>query len=239
MEQSKDLKYIVGVEQVQHLLAVYGIDDCEPSGDNHLAIITTSPHTLSKIINVGFARVVNTQKMAFSKENHDEYEELLESKVMYDFLKSCLGKEITLKEQKQSTQQGKKIIPKQITIRNKKLQNRLLSALEYVLSGANDVDLLIAKNIDNNPSMNEELGFYAWWIIKHCFAGYDFQSLFDNKKYKSRLYSFIYDLFFKAGLVFRDDCKHEGYENGGREKWQQVKDWIEKSFLRKTPLKNT
>lgn len=239
MEQDNDLKYFVGLENVQHLLAVYGIEDCEPSGANPYLLATTEPHSLSKIINVGLGRVLKTQNLAFSKEMHDEYEELLESKVMYDFLKSCLGKEITLKEQKQSTQQGKKIIPKQITIRNKKLQNRLLSALEYVLSGANDVDLLIAKNIDNNPSMNEELGFYAWWIIKHCFAGYDFQSLFDNKKYKSRLYSFIYDLFFKAGLVFRDDCKHEGYENGGREKWQQVKDWIEKSFLRKTPLKNT
>lgn len=230
MEESNDLKYFVGLEIVQHLLAVYGIKDCEPSGDNHLAIITTSPHTLSKIINVGFTSVAKTQHIAYLQEYHDEYEELLEAKKLHNFLRSNLGKEITLKERVQKIQQSK---PKKISqgtiIKSKMLQNKLLSILEDLLKSANDTDLLIAQNIDRiEPSPNEKLGFLAWWIEKNCFAGFDLESLIGHKYEnggQGRLYSFIFDLFYKANLVVSDHLNNEGYNNGGRDKAQLIIRW--------------
>lgn len=241
MEQDNDLKYYVGLDKIQHLLAVYGIEDCEPSGNNHLAIITTSPHTLSKIINVGFASLVKTHHMAYFQEFHDEYEELLEAKKLHSFLKSCLGKEITLKEKKQNTQQGKaEIIPQGITIKSKTLQNKLLSTLEEFLESASEVDVLIAQNIDSlEPSFAQKMGFFAWWIEKHCFAGFDIESLIGHKYDnggQGRLYSFIFDLFVQANIIQTKE-KNEGYKkNGGSDKAKTIRDWINKCFLRITPV---
>lgn len=237
MEQDNDLKYFVGLENVQHLLAVYGIEDCEPSGLNHFAMLTTEPHTLSKIINVGFATALKTYKMRTSKENFDEYEELIDTHNMYDFLKSCMGSEITLRGTRQGLSEGGKYT---IKISSTLLLNKILSQLEGVVSNTSETDLILASSInEKDQSFQETLGEYCWKIAYYCFAGYDCESLFHGKKYKSKLYSLIYDLLF---LVFKyrlpssdDKLDVEGYDVGGYSKYEHVRDWIEKSFLRKYP----
>lgn len=237
MEQDNDLKYFVGLENVQHLLAVYGIEDCEPSGLNHVAMLTSEPHTLSKIINVGFATALKTSKVRTSKENFDEYEELIDTHNMYNFLKSCMGSEITLNGTRQGLSEGGKYT---IKISSTLLLNKILSQLEGVVSNTSEADLIVASSInEKDQSFQEALGEYGWKIAYYCFAGYDCESLFHGKKYKSKLYSLIYDLLF---LVFKDrlpcgndNLTNEGYDNGGYKKYEQVRDWIDKSFLRKYP----
>lgn len=238
MEENKDLKYYVGLECIQHLLDVYSIEDCEPSGRNFIKLITTAPHTLSKIINVGFASARYTADLASNKEYHDECEALHEAKKMHDFLKSCIHNDITLKGSRQKSHHSEVLVtPPRITIGSILLKEGLLHFLEGLLNSVSDTEMLQASRTINrkDASMNEKLGYIAWFIIKQCFAGYELEVLLGGKKYKARLYSFIYDLFLKAGLVYRDDCKHEGYEHGGWEKWLQVRDWIEKGFLRNNP----
>ena len=200
MEQSKDLKYIVSVEQVQHLLAVYGIED--------------NSKKLSQIISKWLDTILNIHKMANSLEVYDTYEELLQAKQLQHLLESCLGDDITIKA---------KGFPN-IKLTSKNLKNRILSLLEVVLCDITEIDIIIADNylnIKHTPSNNQQLGFYATSLLNHTFKGSKITSLT-----KSEQYSLIYDLLFIAGKASRDDCKHEGFKNGGREKFLQVQDWI-------------
>ena len=154
MEQDNDLKYFMRVEQVQHLLAVYGIEDCEPSGKNPYLLATTEPHTLSKIIHVGLGSVLRTQDLAFSKEVHDEYEELLEVMQLHDFLKSCLGSKITINGT--ITQQGQSkgfnseiLIPfgqyNRVSVKSFKTREEAKAALASLKSKLDDPGLWILK----------------------------------------------------------------------------------------------
>ncbi len=222
MEQDNDLKYFMRVKQVQHLLAVYGIEDCEPSGENPYLLATTEPHTLSKIIHVGLGSVLRTQDLAFSKEVHDEYEELLEVMQLHDFLKSCLGSKITINGT--ITQQGQsKGFNSEITLRNTLLQNRILSMLDKINSNASEIDKLLAKNINNKePLRNEKLGFFAWHCINRVFKGFEFE-----KVTKTKRNALIYDLMFSAGCLNKQ--KKVITDKGGehdRDKSQFVINWL-------------
>lgn len=200
MEQSNDLKNIVSVEQVQHLLAVYGIED--------------EPRNLSQKISKWLDTMLNIDKMANSLEVHATYEELLQAKQLQHLLESCLSDDITIKA---------KGFPN-IKITSKNLKNRILSLLESVLLDTTEIDMIIAQShFKNTPSNNQQLGFYATSLLSHIFKDSNITSLT-----KSEQYSLIYDILFKAipNKVFRDDCKHEGYNNGGREKYLLVQDWI-------------
>ena len=198
MEQGNDLKYIVSVEQVQQLLAVYGIEDDSKS--------------LSQKISKWLDTLLNTHKRLNLLEVHATYEELLQAKQLQHLLKSCLNDDITIKA---------KGFPN-IKLTSKSLKNRFLSLLEGVLCDTTEIDMIIAQShFKNTPSNNQQLGFYATSLLSHTFKDSDITSLT-----KSEQYSLIYDLLFKAGEAYRDDCKHEGFKNGGREKFLQVQDWI-------------
>ncbi len=219
MKESNDLKYYLGLDKIQHLLAVYGIEDCEPSGLNHFALFTTEPHTLSKIINVGFASALKTHNLVYSEESIKEHEELREIIQLHDFLKSCLGKDIELKEKikNQHSEYAKKF-PNKMLLNSTLLQGRILSHLEEILSQKDDAEIFLAKNFNiNKPLWTEQMGYYAWHILNNVFCGFNFFG--DNDMTKTKIYSFIYDLFIEANLVINDYCDN-------REKSERIRYYL-------------
>ena len=219
MEQDNDLKYFVGLENVQHLLAVYGIEDCEPSGANPYLLATTEPHTLSKIINVGFASVLRTHNLVYSEEAIKEHEELCEMIQLHDFLKSCLGKDVEMKEKVEKQKTGQtKIFPHKMLLKSTLLQGRILSLLEEILSERDDAEIYLAKNFNiKEPLWTEQMGYYAWHIINNVFCGFDFVG--DDDMTKTKIYSFIYDIFLEADLVINDYCNN-------REKSERIRYYL-------------
>lgn len=215
-------KYFLGVDSIKELLAIYSIEDTKPSGTNPYFSATTGSDTLSNIINVGFSSVLRAQDIFFSKERHDEYEELLEVMRLHDFLKSCFGSEITIKGT--ITQQGEtKGFESTIKLKNTLLQNRILSTLEIINKNATETDKLIAKNINNKePLESEKLGFFAWHCINRVFIGFDFEKMKTTKRN-----SLIYDLMRLAGCLDRQ--KRIITDKGGehdRDKSQFVINWL-------------
>ena len=197
MGQSND-KYLLGVDIVKALLNVYGIQD--------------DSNNISNAISKWLAILLYTHDLENSEEVSAEYQELLQAKQLQHILESCLDEDVYIKA---------KGFPN-MKLTNTRLKNRILSLLKEISINATDIDVLIAKNhFKNMPSDNEQLGFYAISIQGHTFNNTALSCLS-----KSEQYSLIYDLLFKVGKVFRDDCKHEGYKNGGREKFLQVQDWI-------------
>ena len=217
MEQSNDLKYYVGLDKVKKLLALYGIEDCEPSEFNHFAMLTTEPHTLSKIINVGFASALKTHNMVFSEESKKEHEELCETLQLYDFFESCLGKSIVLKEKTENQHSGQpQKFPNKILIKSTSLQHRILAFLEETLSQRDDAEIYLAKNFNiKEPLSTEQLGYYAKHILNNLFCGFDFVGDIT----KTKLYSFIYDIFIEANMVIDDYCDN-------REKSERIRFYL-------------
>lgn len=196
--EEKDKKYNMGIDAIKSLLAAYDIED--------------DTNSLSTLICKWLEILLNTHDMVNSKDVSAIYEELLQAKHLQHIFESCISEDITIKAKGFSN----------MKITNTRLKSRILSLLEGILNDANEIDMLIAQNhFKNMPTDNQQLGFFATSLINHTFKNSSIASLT-----KSEQCSLVYDLLFKAGKVYRDDCKHEGYNHGGREKFLQVQDWI-------------
>lgn len=228
----------IELNKIKELLKAYEIPDVENYSFDYISEEDTIQHySLSEAILQQLYFLKSNIK--YEKERNIQDEEIssyLQDLVkLHNFFTKCKG-EIKLSGN-YTTSQGLKS-KMNITINSYSIAERIINELDEMLCQyehplfdfddenltesitSNNWDYLLDYyKIHKKETQNSSLGNSVDYII-------GIFNLYKWKVTKQRLFSFVYDLLLVAGLVYRDDCKEIGEENGGREKSIQVKDWL-------------
>jgi hypothetical protein len=230
--RESNLDYYTDLDKIKKLLDSYGIEDIE-LGEyysdgllNPFSIMTTKPHTLCKAINAGIATIIFTLDEITEPSKRSQY--LYELNNLLEFLISCFDSDITLTGDITNPQENQvKGTALKIQIKGDELKDFILAAVVHELKRRkikqDELDLAVdLKNKEKKYNKNEILGEAAveilTFIVRNDILG---------EMSKTKKYSLVYDLLVLFNVDVGIMIQEDGFSGSvGREKYQQVRNWI-------------
>ena len=204
-------KYQKDIDKVKELLEVYGIEDVEPKEQQ------VKQRALSHRLAEAIHDYDSSQEYLEIKKQ--SWKLIDEANKIDEFTKSFKVESIRLvgvPKQNEAWAKGEVIITSNAFIRE--VLSKASEVIQDEKYGLHTKTHLAGRRETANVKRGHIIS------VLHFFVFSDYPKYLGLNQ--SKFYSFIYDLLFLCKLVYHDDLKEIGYNNGGRLKWQHVKNWI-------------